>query len=439
MSTLEGLPYAEVVFRKDGSRENAGEPLRPRGVDDLVVISHGWHQDANDAKVMYREMVRHLTAEAAAAGRLAGRRLGVVGVFWPSDKYSDNLTLEKVPGKPDGGGAASAGAALDDEALRQRAREVAALLGKDPADFVPLTMAARAGGGDADALVQELRDAMGDPGAVDDLTRDEHRDLLDPEVTGEEIFMSLRAGTGGGGLDDELSGGAAAAGSHDEAYPAVSVLGDARAAVAKILNQFAYFELKKRAGIVGAEFGRLLSEDGLRDIDRLHLVGHSFGARLVTAAAAALTGVAPYSLTLLQGAFSHNSLGVEIGPKRITGAFRQVVEGDRVRKRIVVTQTWNDTAVGVAYALASRVTNTVAAGVVKVTDTFGGARDLHGGIGANGALSLKDGEWVRHTFDGKSIPHLDGVKLFNLKSDFITGHSDIRTPQIARVLLAAMA
>ena len=60
---------------------------------------------------------------------------------------------------------------------------------------------------------------------------------------------------------------------------------------------------------------------------------------------------------------------------------------------------------------------------------------------ANGALSLKDGEGVRHTLDGESIPDLDpadGVKIFNLKCDFIRGHSDIRTPQVGRVLLAAM-
>ena len=56
---------------------------------------------------------------------------------------------------------------------------------------------------------------------------------------------------------------------------------------------------------------------------RLHLVGHSFGARLVTAAANALPAHPPFelfSLTLLQGAFSHNGLSAYA-----SGAFANVL------------------------------------------------------------------------------------------------------------------
>ena len=96
-----------------------------------------------------------------------------------------------------------------------------------------------------------------------------------------------------------------------------------------------------------------------------------------------------------------------------------------------------DHAVGVAYAIASRASNEIAAGLIRVTDTFGGAKDIHGGIGANGALRLKPGEGSAQTLTGASIPALNpGVN--NLKCDFIKGHNDIRTPEVGRLLVAAV-
>ena len=50
----------------------------------------------------------------------------------------------------------------------------------------------------------------------------------------------------------------------------------------------------------------------LADGKRVHLVGHSFGGRLMTAATAAAEGKIS-NLTLLEGAFSHNALSVDPG------------------------------------------------------------------------------------------------------------------------------
>ena len=73
------------------------------------------------------------------------------------------------------------------------------------------------------------------------------------------------------------------------------------------LRQATYWQMKNRAGTVGRNgLGPLLGR--LPAGVRVHLVGHSFGARLVSFALAGLPAGAPSpvrAVTLLQGAFSH--------------------------------------------------------------------------------------------------------------------------------------
>ena len=442
MAQLAGLPYTKLRFDGTGRRLGAAGPVAPAGVSDLVVISHGWHQDADDAEAMYAAILKHLQVEAAATHLLDGRTLGVVGVYWPSDKFRPDLTLETAPDIPPGAGAGTALAGgradISPAELRELAGSVARLLGLAEDGFGDLAIQARHGAGNADALVEALRSRLPKPEEVDELTCDEHERLLRRDVPGRVLFADVQSGGSSGG-GTALSGEAGFGDLGASQAPAVNILGGPFAVVAKLLNQAAYFELKRRAGVVGESLADLVDADGLPGVQRLHLVGHSFGARLVTAAASRMQTARPHSLTLLQGAFSHNGLGVGIprGDRPIDGTFRNVV-AEKKAGRVVITHTWNDHAVGLAYALASRAGNTVASGLMKVTDRFGGAKDLHGGIGANGALRLKDGEGRAWTFDGASVPGLEAGRVHSLRCDFIGGHSDIRTAGVARLVLAAM-
>ncbi len=140
--------------------------------------------------------------------------------------------------------------------------------------------------------------------------------------------------------------------------------------------------MKKRAGTVGQKgVGPML--DRLADnVQRIHLVGHSFGGRVVTAAAAASTTDKLQSMSLLQAAFSHNGFS-----KSMNGFFRSVVDKRRIKGPILVTYTSNDRAVGIAYPIASRLSGTVAS-------AFGDANDKFGGLGRNGAQKMDPGEVV---------------------------------------------
>jgi hypothetical protein len=82
----------------------------------------------------------------------------------------------------------------------------------------------------------------------------------------------------------------------------------------EVLRSPSYYEMKNRAGVVGQQgLGPLLGGFAPRagHTVRVHLMGHSFGARLVSFALAglpaAMTGAASpvKSLTPIQGAFSH--------------------------------------------------------------------------------------------------------------------------------------
>jgi pimeloyl-ACP methyl ester carboxylesterase len=194
--------------------------------------------------------------------------------------------------------------------------------------------------------------------------------------------------------------------------------------------------MKSRSGLVGRKgLGPLLADwrgriDGLK----VHLVGHSFGGRLVTSAAA-VSG--PFdSMSLLQAAFSHNGLGQKYDGRN-DGFFRNVITENRILGNIVVTHTKADKAVGQAYAVASRLSGDSAAAL-----GIGDERDKYGGIGRNGALTSFTPEAVKMELLLANPKYFrdTGKKVINLNSDgTITNHGDVRRPEVVKAVLAGIA
>ena len=85
-----------------------------------------------------------------------------------------------------------------------------------------------------------------------------------------------------------------------------------------------------------------------------------------------------FSLTILQGAYSHNALARQIKPG-LDGAFPLVV--GKPTGPITITHTHNDLACTIAYALASRLSRDTTQGVGDASDEFGA-------MGANGPQKL---------------------------------------------------
>ena len=101
MTTINGLPYYEVVFTADGNPDptTGADALRAAvsagGITDLFVLSHGWNNGVDSARNLYQGMFRLLADE------LGDRRTrcAAVGVMWPSLLFPDDdpATAPPVP------------------------------------------------------------------------------------------------------------------------------------------------------------------------------------------------------------------------------------------------------------------------------------------------------------------------------------------------------
>ncbi len=435
MEAIKGMPYVEARFDKTGQLENGPIPM-PAGTTDLIVVSHGWNNNAQDAKALYTTLFGNF-ADVAQAGDLAGRSVAIVGVIWPSKQFDELVSATSS------GQAASGGAGLGSKHHQESDRLVTEKLDRMKETFTePKEQAILAR---LAALLPELEDS----GTARDQFVDQVRSLLDSsqgnsedsskaffEDPAEDIMEQLKVDeddlaqdltTDGGsaslplgvGVAQDATGGAAGF---------VSFLSGFKSAAMNVLNFATYYEMKARAGTVGKNGVGPLVDILAPGVQRIHLVGHSFGGRVMASAAANSTTDKLRSLNLLQSAFSHNGFS-----KTKKGFFRSVVDANRIKGPIIVTHTKNDKAVGIAYPLAARLNGEKAA-------ALGDEKDEFGGIGRNGAQQMEVGEVVKgNLLPVASAYQFQPGKFFNLESSaFISGHSAVRGPEVAHVIRRAV-
>jgi hypothetical protein len=384
MTDIAGIPYVAARFDNGGTLNNPTEVAVPAGTTDLFVISHGWNNSDVDAEKLYRELFENFAA--VAPDLLTSRKLAIVGVIWPSKKFTDIVAAAAAAQGGAVGLAGSSGAA--DETIKAKLDAIATMFGPEAAAKIEK----------AKKLISKLES---DPAARDEFVN-ELRGLLDSSAAHEEdnskLFFKLSgsvmldklkvptplvtAGAGGGGGGASFPDGAGPKLPAGGAAGLGDIFSGIKAGAIRFLNFLTYFEMKERAGTVGRNgVGPLL--DHLADsATRVHLIGHSFGGRVVTAAAAGSATDQLKTMSLLQTAFSHNGFSLSM-----KGFFREVVDKQRIKGPILVTYTPNDTAVGIAYPTASRLSGTVAA-------AFGDKNDPFGGLGRNGAQKMEPGEVV---------------------------------------------
>lgn len=433
MADIAGIPYVEAVFDKKGTLEH--RVTLPAGVTDLFVISHGWNNNATDARALYRRFFESFAA-VAQPNDLPGRSFAIVGVIWPSKKFDELVAVSGAPGGAQGAAGLSAADAQSRKALEAKLERMKEFFA-EPAQRQTLD--------DAKALLPELEDkasarrdfvnkirSLLDPTAAnkedasDSFFKDDGNELMKNLKVDEEDLDEEVAGTGGSAA--MFPGGGTTAAAPEGAAGLKELLSGFKAAAMNILNFTTYYEMKARAGTVGKNGVAKLIDGLAPQVQRIHLVGHSFGGRVVAATAASSSTDRIGSMSLLQTAFSHNGFS-----KSMTGFFRAVVDQQRVKGPILVTHTKNDKAVGVAYPLASRISG-------DKTAAFGDEHDVFGGLGRNGAQQMQAGETVvgRLLPVGSNYPFQPG-KFFNLEaSDFIKGHSDITGKEVAQAVRKAI-
>jgi hypothetical protein len=466
MKQISCLNAYELEFSKEGAvfkPEQIDEieaRLNQGDITDLLVMSHGWNNDMQDARQLY-ELFFGAFCKQLAAHPLADRKLALLTVLWPSKKFADR---DLIPG----GGASVSD--LAEEGLSKAVNTLKDLFG-DSRDFDK-----------AVSLLVRLEDDSKAQRDFVDLLRSkvprneksEREDGLQHlfNQPGDQILSQLQRPIVSTLRQPEGGQVSAAdfrdADSQDFTKTREAGLGDtlrgAQGAAMRFANLLTYYGMKERAGVVGIKGLNpvLVRLAGTASKPRIHLVGHSFGGRLVAAAASASPIPKLQSLTLCQAALSHFGFASQWEPGS-DGTFRNVISENRVSGPILVTQSIQDVPVGIAYAIASKISNTIGAAAAEANElvrpagildrtgemalaglrlVVGGPNDLYGGIGRNGALGLKDGEGVKVTPIHKAGEPYDfsGARVQNLVGDAcITGHGDICGPEVTYAVLQAIA
>ncbi len=443
-STLEtNYDFRKLEFSKDGS------PVHPEQaaavgeladqVDDLIVISHGWNNDENDAQSLYEALAASFDSVRAAnrEPKLAGRNIGIVGVFWPSKKFAES---DLIPG-----GAASIGHSdptlaadlvdMSDGFDAPTAEETM----RKAAKLVPLLeQSSDARRQYADLLRSLIKDLDAEPGDAADVLFDRDGDELMQDLDPAALLEALTAqeavhggGVAGGAL--QIRPGALHISDTGSAAGLPFGLGSLWSKGRSLLNYVTYYQMKARAGSIGEKsVAPILAQQVVGKKARLHLVGHSFGARLVTAAGNSLGGQSISSVSLLQAAFSHFAFADHWSGSK-DGAFRHLLTAHNINGPMIITHTRNDRAVGLAYAIASRVGGQNASAIGDKNDPFGG-------LGSNGAQKTPEAKDNQDLGDTDVDYAFQAGVVHNLLADkFVSGHSDIRGPQVAHAVLRAVA
>lgn len=453
MPDLAGLPFWQLTFDAEGDIDAAHAKavtaeVRQRGVTDLVVFSHGWNNSQATANRLYEAWFTTLAGQLGGVRTDRAVQLGLVGVFWPSQRWSDEPIGDfdaAVEPEAGGGGAAlperrttTVGSRqIDDETLAglratfpagaAHLDRMAELLTGEPSAAVvaefkaEMDAFARATDDDDDDGESEQEGAQaGAPRMLDD----EPRDLFGRYATQLRHSGVTADEDGGGeaGLGDRLKG----------------LLHGAKEA----LRQLTYWQMKNRAGVVGrAGLGPFLGRLSEGDPELgVHLVGHSFGARLVSCALAGLPSGRPSpvrSLTLLQGAFSHFAFAERLpfAPAR-SGALAGMLA--RVDGPLTVCFSEHDDAVGRFYPLAS----------IAARDDTAAAQDRFyrwGAMGHDGAQGVDArldslqpaGPGTVYRFEDHKALNIDASAIVRAGGPLSGAHSDIVHPELTWVVLKA--
>jgi hypothetical protein len=445
MDAIVSHPYWELSFDKSGGLTSPAEDkflseVATSGITDLFVMSHGWGNDQGAAHRLYEAM---FPLVAAAASQVQGiAQYGFAGVFWPSLWFPDpppeaavQVAAEVAADRPGAADAVLSGQQITDtlKASFDDAEEQAKLdqMGK-------LIDAGVAGVGSERDITQQERLAQfhqllqtlvpASPQAVEDSGETALLSTDDPRQAYANISDIVGSGPPVG----------AAEGIGD-------IFGKVWNGAKDALRIASYYEMKARAGDIGRKgLGPILEHlHTQHSRTRVHLIGHSFGARLVSFALSGITSpqASPVaSLCLLQGAFSHWSFAhLKDMPFGTAGALNQY--SDRVNGPLVATFSEYDWAVGRWYPKASFLAQQNAEAAAYPASQWGGmGSDGYQGVAPASSLDLAEAGKTYALTPG-TFYRIDGSAVIAdiSQSAFSGAHSDICHPQIAWLIASAAA
>ena len=416
MTDINGLAYYEVDFNADGSLNTAngdgGLPaaVAAGGITDLFVLSHGWNNGVDSARDLYAAMFGLLAAQLGTNLSTSA----AVGIIWPSLLFPDDDPAT-APSVPSTGAELAKALTPSFPGQQQQLDTMGQLLDQQPQDPTKLTQFHQLVNG----LVTTKPQGVEDTGEAALITADTatafgHAAAMAPHVT------SSAQGIGN---------------------PFAGLWNGAR----EVLRTMSYYEMKNRAGVVGQNgLGPLLASlRGPSGPPRIHLMGHSFGARLVSYTLAGLPAnqsgsASPVkSLTLIQGAFSHFTFASSLmfDPSRAGGL---AGDGSRVDGPLLATFSAADRAVGWWYPAASMLAGQDSESATDLVFRWGGMG--HDGYqqtpSPTTVVLAAQGTPYGFTTGGFYSLDANAVICAN-QSPFSGAHSDIQHPEVLWAVVAA--
>lgn len=414
------IPYYIIPFDEEGrcvgpqTRRHLVE--HAGGFSDIFMFSHGWNNDWTVATQRYENFIEGFMKMRQEQGIPVpdGYKPLLVGIFWPSAVLVSDDEGAPTIAAGDPNAAMDAAVAADGAAVADIARNLRV---EDRERFYQLAQSDALDEAEALDLARILQPLYA--GGQDELgvAAPEPSDLVAawkasaathaPEGDAEE--GGTVEGSGGDGANGDIQ--------------AAGLFGKIRDLARNAIRGTTVWMMKDRAGVVGARGVSPLLVDLLAASNaRVHLIGHSYGAKVMLSALSVPPALPRkvHSMLLLQPAVSHLCFAAEVPLNHNPGGYRVAL--GRVERPILTTFSRNDVALTKAFHLA----------IVRPSDlgemqiAAAGAPPTWfaalGGFGPRGAgEKLIDMQLppASYTFDA-------GTPIYGLRGDAtISGHGDI--------------
>src|SRR5437763_12435163 len=109
---IAGLPFWELTFDAQGDpdptqRDSFLTEIHDHGITDLIIFSHGWNNDRRVALELYQRFFGILAGQLQHMPTDRPITVGLAGVLWPSQRWSDEPIPDFAASPTPAGGAAS--------------------------------------------------------------------------------------------------------------------------------------------------------------------------------------------------------------------------------------------------------------------------------------------------------------------------------------------
>jgi hypothetical protein len=414
------MPWYMMPFDRDGfctgpeTRKHLIAAVAESAFTDIYLFSHGWNNDWKNATNLYQSFIDGYS-KLRAAHELSlpdDYRPLLVGVFWPSTIL---LTEREQAPQILADGEPNEDAIVEEQA---RVAELASALdATQRSRFYELTQRAELSRDEAEELATLLQPVYG--------RADDELPTRAPPTPTNIVNGWMAASMARPTVTKKTFGAATrtSPGSPQTAGP----WGDAlkRLLPRDVIRLATVYQMKDRAGRVGAAGVRALLEDLLAENEttRLHLLGHSYGAKVLLSALATASlkpGRTAHSMLLLQPAVSHLCFAHKLPDSTAAGGYHGVPE--RVARPIFATYSAHDFPLHDVFHLA--LWRSADEGEASIAASDGRPPNIYAALGGYGPRAA--GEALIDITLPPTRLNVKNARLYGIDGTAtISGHGDI--------------